>query len=221
MVAVDGPSGVGKSSASRGLAERLGFRHVDTGAMYRAVAHVGASLGLDPADARRLGELARDLRVRFRRGRDGTVRVLADGEDVTSAIRRPEIGQLASTVSAHPEVREHLVRAQRAMARGRDLVMEGRDIGTVVFPDAPVKFFVTADATARARRRRGELAAGGLDPASVDVEAEQAVRDARDSTRVHAPLRQAPDAVVLETTHMTLEEVVEAMHRVVSARRPG
>jgi cytidylate kinase len=221
VIAVDGPSGAGKSTASRGLARRLGFRYVDTGAMYRGVAYVASLQAIPPGDAERLAALAGSLRFEFEELADGTVQVLAGGRDVTREIRRPEIGELASAVSTHPGVRDHLVRAQRAMAAGTDLVMEGRDIGTVVFPDAPVKFFITADPAARAQRRQRELEQRGLAADVTRVQTEQAERDARDSSRAHAPLRRAADAVVLDTTALTPEEVVEAMERVVLARRRG
>ena len=220
VVAVDGPSGVGKSSASRGLARRLGFRHVDTGAMYRAVALLAADRGISPTDARALTRLARDVTFEFREREDGVGRVLADGRDVTDDIRTPEIGQLASAVSTQPGVRRHLVEAQRALARGCDLVMEGRDIGTVVFPNAPVKFFLSADPSARATRRLKELRDRGLVTDQARVEAEQLERDSRDSSRAHAPLRQAADAIVLDTTSMTLDEVIQAMELAVTKRRP-
>ena len=221
VVAVDGPSGVGKSSASRGLARRLGFRHVDTGAMYRAVALLAADRGIPPTDAKALTRLARDVTFEFREREDGAARVLADGRDVTDDIRTPEIGQLASAVSTHPGVRRHLVEAQRALARGCDLVMEGRDIGTVVFPSAPVKFFLSADPSARATRRLKELRDRGLVTDQARVEAEQLERDSRDSSRAHAPLRQAADAIVLDTTSMTLDEVIQAMELAVTRRRPA
>ncbi len=220
VVAVDGPSGVGKSSASRGLARRLGFRHVDTGAMYRAVALLAADRGIAATDAAGLVALARELLFAFEDREDGVARVLVSGRDVTAEIRRPEIGQLASTVSMHPGVRQHLVGAQRALAAGSDLVMEGRDIGTVVFPNAPVKFFLSADPGARAARRVKELRERGLDTDQAKVEAEQLERDNRDSSRAHAPLRPAEDAIVLDTTMLTLEEVIWAMEEAVARCRP-
>lgn len=221
VVAVDGPSGAGKSTASRGLAHRLGFRYVDTGAMYRAVAYLGLAAGIAPDDGDRLAELARDLMFTFGEAADGSPRVFAGGQDVTSAIRRPEVAQLASMVSAEPAVRERLVAAQRTMAEGVDMVMEGRDIGTVVFPDAPVKFFITADPATRAKRRSQELHEQGHAAEIARVEAEQAERDARDRSRAHAPLRRATGAVVLDTTDMTLDAVIDAMARVVAERRSG
>jgi len=218
VIAVDGPSGAGKSTASRGLARRLGFRYVDTGAMYRAVAHFAATQGIPADNAERLQALCRDLGFEFREEPDGRLLVLVGGQDVTAEIRRPDVGQLASAVSTHAGVREHLVRIQRAMGEGGNVVMEGRDIGTVVFPDARVKFFITADPVARARRRALELAARGLITDGARVETEQTERDARDSSRVHAPLREAPDAVVMDTTEMSLEEVIDAMERIVVER---
>ena len=219
VIAVDGPSGAGKSSASRALARRLGFEYIDTGAMYRAVAYLAAEQGIAPDDATRLEALAADLSFEFVDHLDGTRRVLANGQDVTAEIRRPEISQLASAVSAQPAVRAHLVRAQRAMGAQGDAVVEGRDIGTVVFPDAPVKFFITAGAAERARRRSSELQNKGHHADVARVEADQAERDARDSSRAHAPLRQAPDAVVVDTTSLSLEQVVDSMERTVAARR--
>jgi cytidylate kinase len=221
IVAVDGPSGVGKSSASRGLARRLGFRHVDTGAMYRAVALLAAEGGIAATDVAKLTVLARGLSFDFEEREDGSARILVSGRDVSDAIRAPEIGQLASAVSLHPGVRRHLVEAQRALGRGCDLVMEGRDIGTVVFPGAPVKFFLSADPGARAARRLKELRDRGLVTDQAKVEAEQLERDRRDSSRKHAPLRPAGDAIVLDTTLLTLDEVIQAMEQAVASRRPA
>lgn len=223
VVAVDGPSGAGKSTASRALARRLGFRYVDTGAMYRGVAYLASEQGIGPHDGDRLAELARRLRFEFLERPDGSARVLASGRDITREIRRPEVGRLASAVSAEPALRECLLMVQRAMAEGVDVVMEGRDIGTVVFPDAPVKFFITAAPATRAKRRSLELKESGQ-AAEADmarVEAEQAERDARDTLRTHAPLRQASDSLVLDTTDMTLEAVIDAMDRAVAKRRRG
>lgn len=218
VVAVDGPSGAGKSSASRGLARRLDYRYVDTGAMYRAVAFIASRRGLRATDSAEIAGLARDLRIEFMDDSAGHLCVLADGQDVTSEIRTPEVGQLASAVSALREVREHLVRAQREMGAGGAVVMEGRDIGTVVFPDAAVKFFITASAETRAARRAKELADRGVSRDAAEVEAQQAERDRRDSSRAHAPLRRADDAIVVDTTDLSLEEVVDTMERAVLHR---
>jgi len=222
VIAVDGPSGAGKSSACRGLAQRLGFAYIDTGAMYRAVAYLASRQGIAPDDAVQLDALSAGVVIEFVDGPEGTQGIIANGLDVTTAIRQPDISQLASTISAHPGVRTHLVRAQRALGATGNVIIEGRDIGTVVFPEAPVKFFVTARPAVRARRRSSELETRGVSTDTGQVEAAQAERDARDSSRAHAPLKQAPDAVVLDTTDMSLQEVIAAMERAVeAARRAG
>ena len=215
MIAVDGPAGAGKSSASRALARRLGFGYVDTGAMYRAVGVLAAERGIDPDDAAALGRLVAALD--FELARDGE-RLLVGGRDLSAAIRRPEAGGLASRVSTQPVVRQRLVALQRALGAAGGVVMEGRDIGTVVFPDAPVKLYLTADPTARAARRAAELRAAAATVDEAALARELAERDRRDAGRAHSPLRPAADAVVLDTTALTLEEVVEAMERVVRER---
>jgi len=214
VVAVDGPAGAGKSSASRALARRLGFGYVDTGAMYRAVGVLAAERGIDPDDAAALGLLVAALD--FELDPDGE-RLRVGGRDLSAAIRRPEAGELASRVSTQPVVRQRLVALQRALGAGGGVVMEGRDIGTVVFPDAPVKLYLTADPETRAARRAAELPA--VDEAA--LARELAERDRRDTGRAHSPLRPAADAIVLDTTALTLEEVVERMERLVRERWPG
>lgn len=221
VVAVDGPSGAGKSSACRGLAQRLGFSYIDTGAMYRAVAYLASLRGIAPDDAAQLDVFSAEVVIEFIDGPDGAQSVIANGLDVTTAIRRPDVSQLASTISAHPGVRSHLVRAQQALGAAGNVIIEGRDIGTVVFPDAQVKFFITARPAERARRRSSELETRGVAADTGQVEAEQAERDARDSSRAHAPLKQAPDAVVLDTTDMSLPEVIGVMKQAVDAARAG
>ncbi|HWV85402.1 MAG TPA: d(CMP) kinase [Capillimicrobium sp.] len=183
IVAIDGPAGAGKSTVARATARALGFQYLDTGAMYRA-----AGLADDP--------VAADIRLA-----DG--RVLLDGRDVTAEIRTPEASERASVVAARPEVRAAMVAKQRAIMADGDWVAEGRDIGTVVAPDAELKVFLTADPRERARRRAAEL---GLDPDA--VLREQALRDERDRTRAASPLAAAPDAVELDTTGLTIDEVV-------------
>ena len=215
MIAVDGPAGAGKSSASRALARRLGFGYVDTGAMYRAVGVLAAERGIDPDDAAALGRLVAALDFEF--ARDGE-RLLVGGRDLSAAIRRPEVGGLASRVSTQPVVRERLVALQRALGAAGGVVMEGRDIGTVVFPDARVKLYLTADPATRAARRAAELRAAAATVDEAALARELAERDRRDAGRAHSPLRPAADAVVLDTTALTLEEVVEAMERVVRER---
>jgi len=215
VIAVDGPAGAGKSSASRALARRLGFGYVDTGAMYRAVGVLAAERGIDPDDAAALGRLVAALD--FELARDGE-RLLVGGRDLSAAIRRPEAGGLASRVSTQPVVRQRLVALQRALGAAGGVVMEGRDIGTVVFPDARVKLYLTADPATRAARRAAELRAAAATVDEAALARELAERDRRDAGRAHSPLRPAADAVVLDTTSLTLEEVVEAMERVVRER---
>jgi cytidylate kinase len=214
VVAVDGPAGAGKSSASRGLAARLAFRHVDTGAMYRAVGVLAAEQGIGLDDTGALATLVKDLL--FDLTDDG--RLLVGNRDLSQAIRAPEAGELASRVSTHPPVRERLVFLQRALGQSGGLVMEGRDIGTVVFPDAPVKLYLTAAPAERAHRRALEMRARGQTIDEKALTQELAQRDQRDSARTHSPLRPAPDAIVLDTTNLSLEAVINEMERLARAR---
>lgn len=210
VVAIDGPAGAGKSAAARLLAQELGLPYVDTGAMYRAVALLAIEEGiiLPPTEEgkARLVALARNLQVRFG-GTPASPKVWLGRRDVTTALRREEVSRAASLVSAVPEVREELVRRQRAMGE-RGAVMEGRDIGTVVFPDARVKFFLTARPEVRGKRRFEELAKQGVEADLEVIIEEIRERDARDSTRKVAPLRPAADAIVVDTSDLTLQEVV-------------
>jgi cytidylate kinase len=210
LIAIDGPAGAGKSTVARALARELGFTYLDSGAMYRCVALAALQRGGGTLPERpgALGELARAVTIELDGGAakasPGTpVPVLLDGRDVTDAIRAPEVSEAASVVAADPAVREALVAKQRALIDGGDWVAEGRDIATVVAPDAALKVFLTADSRERARRRAAELGA--------DVEmvlAEQTMRDERDSTREHSPLQTAPDAVTLDTSGLSVDEVV-------------
>jgi len=216
IVAIDGPAGAGKSTVARQLARRLGFTIIDTGAIYRSVAlaaqRAGVSWGDDAGLARLLDA---GLGLTFR-----GERVLLRGEDVTEAIRTPEISRGASVVSARPVVRQKLLQLQRDLGRAapRGAVLEGRDIGTVVFPDADVKFFLTASDEARAQRRHAELAEKGLSVPLPEVLADQRRRDKDDTERAIAPLRAAADAVVVDTTGFDLEQVVERCFREASQR---
>ena len=215
IVAIDGPAGAGKSTAAKRLAARLGFAFLDTGAIYRTLALIGRRRGVDWGDAAGLAALAEHLRIVFEPqaeagSADGN-RVLAEGEDVTREIRTPEISDGASRVSAHAPVRAALLGLQRRLAAAGSLVAEGRDMGTVVFPDAPAKFFLTASPAERARRRAQELAAAGR-PVNLDaVLQEMLARDARDSTREVSPLRCAADALLIDSDRLTAEEVVDRM----------
>ncbi len=216
VITVDGPAGAGKSSASRALARRLGFAYVDTGAMYRVVGVLAHEQGIADDDDGALGRLVTALRFEL----DGD-RLLANGRDLSREIREAYAGTLASRVSTRPVVRQRLVDLQRELGAAGGVVMEGRDIGTVVFPDAAVKLYVTADAAERARRRTAELRGLGQ---AVDEQAlarEIAERDQRDQTRAHSPLRPASDAVILDTTTLSFDAVVDAMAAVVRARMGG
>jgi cytidylate kinase len=212
IVAIDGPAGAGKSTAAKRLAGRLGYAFLDTGAIYRTLALVGRRRGIDWDDASGLATLAEQLSIVFAPQSEGEMnRILADGEDVTHGIRAPDISDGASRVSAHPPVRAALLGLQRRLAAAGDLVAEGRDMGTVVFPDAPAKFFLTASPAERARRRAQELAASGR---PVDLNAvlqEMLARDQRDTTREVSPLRCAADAILIDSESLNAEEVVDRM----------
>ncbi len=217
IVAIDGPGGAGKSTIARRVAAKLGAVYIDTGAMYRAVAVRALRAGAHFADAAALEALARECEIRFEAG---SARVLLNGEDVTEAIRRPEISSAASKASAIPGVRRVLVEQQRRMGASASVVMEGRDIGTVVFPNAEVKVFLDADPAVRAARRVRELQEKGQAPEAARVAAELNERDRRDSTRADSPLVAAPDAVRIDTTALTLDQVESAILEIVS-RRPS
>jgi cytidylate kinase len=213
-IAIDGPAGAGKSTLARRLAGRLGFLYIDTGAMYRAVALWARRLGVAWDDAARLEQLARESRIEL--GPDG--RVSLNGEDVSEAIRDPEISEGASRVSAIPGVRRALVEKQQQMGRQASVVMEGRDIGTVVFPEAEVKIYLDATPEERARRRMKDLAARGVAADFAQVLEEMKRRDQRDSTRADSPLRQAPDAIYVDSTGMSEDEVEQALLKIVRER---
>jgi cytidylate kinase len=214
VVAIDGPMGSGKSTVARRAAERLGYVYLDTGAMYRAVGLLAGEAGADLDDEARVVPIARDARLRF----DDEGHLWAGDRDVSSRIRSLEMGAAASVVSALPGVRRLLVERQRELGAGADIVMEGRDIGTNVFPDAEVKVFLTARPEVRAARRGEELRATGEDVDDAQVLAALVERDRRDSEREVAPLRRAADAVEVDTSELTLDEVVEAVVAVVGEK---
>ena len=214
-MAIDGPAGAGKSTLARRIADKLGFVYVDTGAMYRSVALWALRNGTALSDMHRLEQLAREAHIEFA-AQSRTV--LLNGEDVTEAIRAAEVGEAASKVSAIPSVRRVLVARQREMAETCSVVMEGRDIGTVVFPDATIKFYLDARPEIRAGRRMEELAAAGAPVSGIDVVESLRARDERDRTRAASPLMQAPDAVYLDTSSLGIEEVEALMLKTIRER---
>jgi cytidylate kinase len=209
VIAIDGPAGAGKSTVARAVARALGVAYLDSGAMYRSAALAALRSGASLDDGAALGSLVRGLRMTVADGR-----VSLDGEDVTEAIRTPEVSAAASRVSVHPEVREAMVQRQRALLAAGDYVAEGRDIGTVVSPDATLKVFLTASDAERARRRAAET---GELPA--DVQAAQSLRDARDRGREHGALRPADDAVEIDTTGLSADEVAARIADLVAKRK--
>ncbi len=213
IVTIDGPAGAGKSTVARRLAARLGFRFLDTGAMYRAVAWAAVRDGLDLHDAEAVASLARQLAIEL-----AGKRVLVNSVDVTEAIRTSQITSVTHYAADNPKVREHLVLLQRQAAGGDNVVSEGRDQGTVVFPDAGCKIFLTASPAERARRRVADLAARGEQRELAAVLAEQSLRDERDSVRTVGPLVPAVDAVHISTDGLEAEEVVERIEQLVRSR---
>lgn len=218
IIAIDGPSGAGKSTITRLLAKKLGFLHIDTGAMFRAVALMAQRAGVDPGDQAGLKSLCAGLSLRLE-GENDHCRVLVNGEDVTAAIRTPEISLLTSKVSAVGAVRDFLLELQREMGRTGQVILEGRDIGTVVFPDAQVKFYLSASAEERGRRRYLELAAKGESVTLEQTINEVRQRDEADRRRPIAPLRRAEDAIEIDSSSLSIEDVVERMERVIEERR--
>lgn len=219
IVAIDGPSGVGKSTTSKLVARALDIPHIDTGAMYRAIGLAAVRRGVDVRDAGALAQLAADVAIEFVPGTPP--RVLLEGEDVTHLIRTPEISMAASHVSAISAVRRVLVQLQQELGRRHGGVLEGRDIGTKVFPETPHKFFLTARPEVRARRRYDEMVARGQTPQYDDVLADSVRRDAQDSTRTDSPLSWDESYTVIDTSDLSIDQVVEAIVRSVRSNRDG
>ena len=217
-IAIDGPAGAGKSTLARALARELGYLYVDTGAIYRTVALRAREAGADPSDPEQVAPLLEDLDLRMDYGGDGVQRMYLSGRDVTEAIRENEVSALASQVAALPAVREFLLDFQRKQAREHNVVMDGRDIGTVVLPQAGVKIFLTAAPEARARRRTAELLQRGQDADFDEILREIRQRDEQDENRPVAPLRQAEDAALLDTTNLDLKGSLEALLTLVRER---
>ena len=208
VLAIDGPAGAGKTTVARTIARRLGWLHVDTGAMYRALTWVVLRAGRDPDDGAAVYALARRTRLRLAPTRRGRLRVLINGRDATHAVRRPHVSQYVSHVARHPRIRRWMVAHQRTLARRGPIVMEGRDIGTVVFPGARWKFFLSAAPMERVRRRHAELRKTGVRIPKAQVRRDMRHRDALDSRRAVGPLKPARDAIRLDTTRLSVAQVV-------------
>lgn len=209
-IAIDGPAGAGKSTIARLAANRLGFVYVDTGAMYRAIALYFLRKGIRSEDVQTIASLVQGAEITIRYV-DGTQQVILNGEDVSGQIRTEEVGNMASATSAIPAVRAHLLELQRNLAASANVIMDGRDIGTCILPDADVKIFLTASTSVRAMRRYRELQEKGMMCNLEEIEQDIIERDARDMNRETAPLKQAEDAMLLDSSDMTLEQVVQAI----------
>lgn len=217
IIAIDGPAGVGKSTVAKRLASRLGFLYLDTGALYRSVAWAVLQQGLEPSNSETVASFLPTLSFQMEVKKEG-VRISINGKDVSGELRTPEVSAAASVVSAIPAVRAWLLPVQRQIGAKGSVVAEGRDIGTKVFPEAEVKFFLEADAAVRAQRRHRELVAAGHSGALEQISAEISGRDERDRSRSVAPLMQAEDAHHIDTSALTIDEVVEQMRAIVTAK---
>lgn len=210
QIAIDGPAGAGKSTIAKKLAEELSFVYIDTGAMYRAMAVYFIRCGINPADREAVEAACRDVAVEIAFA-DGVQQVLLNGENVTSMLRTEEVGNMASATSIYPQVREKLVELQRALAKKTSVIMDGRDIGTCVLPEADLKIYLTASVEARARRRYEELAQKGEQPVLEEIARDIEERDYRDMHREASPLRQAEDAVLVDSSDMDIKEVIDTI----------
>lgn len=212
-IAIDGPAGAGKSTIAKQAAKKLGFVYVDTGAMYRTMALYFIRLGIDSGNEAAIAAACQDVDVTIRY-EDGAQQVILNGENVSGLIRTEEVGRMASAVSVYMPVRDKLVELQRQLAKKTSVIMDGRDIGTCVLPDAPAKIYLTASVEVRARRRFNELLEKGVECDIREIEADIEDRDYRDMHREHSPLKQADDAVLLDSSHMTIEQVVDSIIKI-------
>jgi cytidylate kinase len=215
IIAIDGPAGAGKSTVARLVAKRLGYLYINTGAMYRAITLKALQNGIDLENENKLVELAKDSKISFE---DGGSRVILDGNDISQEIKTPEIDKKISTVVKHPRLREIMVKQQQDIGRQGDAVSEGRDLTTVVFPDAEVKIYLDASLDERTKRRYEELKQKGYDLDVIQVQKDTAKRDESDKTREHGPLRLAQNAILLDTTGMNIEQVVESIIEIVEKK---
>lgn len=219
QIAIDGPAGAGKSTVAKLVAEKLGYLYIDTGAMYRALTYLVLQKGADPGDEESVFHTLRGMDLQFHPGAGtSSYRVTVNGVDITERIRHPDVGKFVSLVSSYGRVREAMVALQQELAEGRNVVMDGRDIGTTVLPNAELKIFLSASVEERARRRLNELAAKGYDLTLAKVIADLKQRDHIDSTRAVSPLRKAEDAVEIDTTDLSIDQVVERILALVAWR---
>mgnify|MGYP000613668179 FL=1 len=217
-IAIDGPAGAGKSTIAKRLAKKLGFIYVDTGAMYRAMAYYFLQHNIDAKDENAIAAACPDVDVTITY-ENGEQQVLLNGENVNGVIRNEEVGNMASSTSVYPVVRKKLVELQRQLAKSADVIMDGRDIGTCVLPDAQVKIYLTASSATRAKRRYNELTEKGVSCDLAEIEKDIIDRDYRDMHRETSPLRQAEDAVLVDSSEMNIDEVVDAIYQVYSEAR--
>ena len=217
-IAIDGPAGAGKSTIAKRLAKKLGFIYVDTGAMYRAMAYYFLQHNIDAKDENAIAAACPDVDVTITY-ENGEQQVLLNGENVNGVIRNEEVGNMASSTSVYPVVRKKLVELQRQLAKSADVIMDGRDIGTYVLPDAQVKIYLTASSATRAKRRYDELTEKGVSCDLAEIEKDIIDRDYRDMHRETSPLRQAEDAVLVDSSEMNIDEVVDAIYQVYSEAR--
>ena len=218
IVAIDGPAGAGKSTVARIIAQKLGFLYIDTGAMYRALTLKALEEKIDVSDSNRLIKMAKDSSIDLSNNPDGSLKILLENQDVSLKIREPRITKLVSDIAKIKEIREIMLQLQRRLGRQHNAVLDGRDIGTVVFPDADKKFYIDAKFPERVKRRHKELNDSGQNMTLGDVESDLHYRDTVDSTRKVAPLKKADDAVYVDTTDMSIEEVVEKILREIQVK---